>query len=190
MSCQSQDHQHSSSSCTRSGHLLRRVTVRRERALHQSDFASFFTLLDQLTNNNINSGGDTSSQQIQTIERHAKWQVAMERFGALLDTENSTSLLYVARDAETDELVGMATLAVLECIISRRGHIEDVVVDERYRGMGIGKQLVEALINEAREQGISDIDLTSSPTRIAANALYLQMGFKLRTTNCYRLTLP
>ena len=57
------------------------------------------------------------------------------------------------------------------------------------RGEGIGEQLTEAAIAEARRRGARTIDLTSRPSREAANALYQKMGFELRETNVYRLVV-
>src|SRR3990167_3831585 len=58
--------------------------------------------------------------------------------------------LWVAQDDET--IVGMATLAVVVIPEGERAQIEDVVVDGKYRGQGLGKQLSEKLIARARER--------------------------------------
>jgi len=41
-------------------------------------------------------------------------------------------------------------------------------------------------MNYARENGAKSVDLTSKPSRIAANKLYRDLGFELRETNVYR----
>ena len=64
--------------------------------------------------------------------------------------------------------------------------IEDVVVDESARGAGAGEKLVAAALGHAREVGAKSVDLTSRPSREAANRLYLRMGFETRQTNVYR----
>jgi ribosomal protein S18 acetylase RimI-like enzyme len=38
----------------------------------------------------------------------------------------------------------------------------------------------------ARSNGVRTVDLTSRPSREAANALYLKLGFERRETNVYR----
>ncbi|MEK7060924.1 MAG: GNAT family N-acetyltransferase, partial [Patescibacteria group bacterium] len=63
----------------------------------------------------------------------------------------------------------------------------DIVVDEEYRGKGIGTKLITAAINQARKEGVKHIDFTSRPQRVAANRLYQRLGFKKRETNVYRL---
>jgi ribosomal protein S18 acetylase RimI-like enzyme len=66
-----------------------------------------------------------------------------------------------------------------------RAIIEDVVVDQRWRGRGIGRALVANLLGLAREKGAPGVSLTSNPGRTAANQLYVRMGFSLRSTNSY-----
>jgi ribosomal protein S18 acetylase RimI-like enzyme len=96
--------------------------------------------------------------------------------------------LFVARDAE-GRIIGSLTLAVFRIPTGLRAWIEDVVVDEAARGAGAGRALVDAALELARAEGCRTVDLTSRPDREAANRLYVQMGFELRTTNCYRYDL-
>jgi ribosomal protein S18 acetylase RimI-like enzyme len=97
--------------------------------------------------------------------------------------------LLVAQDAE-GRPVGMLTLAVFAIPTGVRAWIEDVVVDEQVRGGGVGRMLVQRGIDVAFELGARTVDLTSRPSREAANRLYQRMGFALRTTNVYRFTAP
>jgi ribosomal protein S18 acetylase RimI-like enzyme len=62
-----------------------------------------------------------------------------------------------------------------------------VIVDEAVNGQGIGRQLTEAMLARARELGCTTVDLTSRPSREAANALYQKVGFRPRETNVYRI---
>ena len=64
--------------------------------------------------------------------------------------------------------------------------IEDVVVEKKYRGMGIGKKLVLRALEKAGQLGARVISLTSRPSRVEANKLYKKLGFELVGTNCYR----
>ncbi len=95
--------------------------------------------------------------------------------------------LWVARDG--DAIVGMATLAVVVIPEGERAQIEDVVVDGKYRGQGLGQQLSEKLIARARERKIGSISLSSRADREAANKLYQKLGFEQWPTNVYRLKL-
>ncbi|MDA2952979.1 MAG: GNAT family N-acetyltransferase, partial [Actinomycetota bacterium] len=67
--------------------------------------------------------------------------------------------------------------------------IEDVVVDADARGKGVGEALNTFALAEAKRQGSITVDLTSRPSREAANRLYQRLGFKERETNVYRFTL-
>ena len=67
--------------------------------------------------------------------------------------------------------------------------IDDVVVDGDARGRGVGEALSRAALDEARRRGAKEVDLTSRPTREAANRLYQRLGFVPRDTNVYRFTL-
>lgn len=87
-----------------------------------------------------------------------------------------------------DRIIGMGYLFLLQTLQGRNGYIEDVIVDEAYRGQGLGVQLMEALITEAKKQGMTEIELTSRPARVAANKLYQRLGFRQRETNVYKLT--
>jgi len=81
------------------------------------------------------------------------------------------------------------TLVVFTIPSGQRAWIEDVVVHEDARGLGIGESLTLAAVNEARERGVRSIDLTSRPSREAANALYQKLGFERRETNVYRFVI-
>jgi ribosomal protein S18 acetylase RimI-like enzyme len=98
---------------------------------------------------------------------------------------SSTSChLLVARN--DDDIVGSLTLVIFAIPTGVRAWIEDVVVDEGSRGAGVGEALSIAAIDEARRRGVRSIDLTSRPSREAANALYRKLGFEVRDTNVYR----
>ncbi len=86
-------------------------------------------------------------------------------------------------------ILGMLSLATFEIPTGVRAWVEDVVVDEAARGQGAGLALVEAAIEHAKTIGARTVDLTSRPTREAANRLYQRAGFQLRETNVYRVTL-
>jgi ribosomal protein S18 acetylase RimI-like enzyme len=95
---------------------------------------------------------------------------------------------FVAR-TEDGRIVGVSTLAVFPIPTARRAWIEDVIVDEAAAGQGIGAKLVDAMLARARELGCATVDLTSRPSREAANHLYKKLGFQQRDTNVYRFTL-
>ena len=103
----------------------------------------------------------------------------------LAEIVNSEStLMFVAR--VDNQIVGLLTLAIFRIPTAVRAWIEDVVVDSLVRGHGVGEALNLAAIAEARRRGAKTVDLTSRPSREAANKLYKRLGFVERDTNVYR----
>jgi ribosomal protein S18 acetylase RimI-like enzyme len=98
---------------------------------------------------------------------------------------SDASRLLVARD-DDGRIVGSLTLVVFRIPTGVRGWIEDVVVDESARGQGVGEVLNRAALELADRLGARTVDLTSRPSRVAANALYKKLGFEERETNIYR----
>jgi ribosomal protein S18 acetylase RimI-like enzyme len=94
------------------------------------------------------------------------------------------AVLLVARDGGA--IVGSLTLVLFRIPTAMRAWIEDVVVDETARGKGVGEALNREALRVAGERGAATVDLTSRPSRKAANRLYQRLGFELRETNVYR----
>ena len=91
----------------------------------------------------------------------------------------------LAEDAE-GAVLGSMTLVVFRIPTGVRAWIEDGVVDETARGRGVGEALNRAALERAYGLGAKTVDLTSRPSREAANRLYQKLGFEPRTTNVYR----
>ncbi len=83
-------------------------------------------------------------------------------------------------------MVGALTLVLFRIPTGIRAWIEDVVVDESARGQGVGEALSRRAIDLAAAGGARTVDLTSRPSRQAANHLYERIGFERRDTNVYR----
>lgn len=110
-------------------------------------------------------------------------------FDELVDIVSSpaTDLFLVTDDDGT--ILGTATLVTFRIPTGRRAWIEDVVVDDAARGLGVGGALTQAMVDRAEELGCTTVDLTSRPSREAANRLYQREGFVPRDTNVYRRSL-
>ncbi|MDX6232896.1 MAG: hypothetical protein QOH68_1896 [Nocardioidaceae bacterium] len=111
---------------------------------------------------------------------------SLDEVQAMLASDAITQ--FVARD-DRGVIVGVSTLAVFPIPTERRAWIEDVIVDESVIGQGIGSQLTLAILYHARTLGWGRVDLTSRPSREAANHMYKKLGFILRETNVYRYDL-
>lgn len=92
---------------------------------------------------------------------------------------------YVSTRYENDTLIGMGWIFPRQTLLRKQAVVEDMIVDEAYRGRGLGREILDDLVRWARENGVEVIELTSSPKRIAANELYKKYGFQLHPTNHY-----
>ena len=104
-------------------------------------------------------------------------------FHQLLASENS-HLFFIMKD---EQIAGMLTVGIYYSPTGGKAWIEDVVVDETFRGQGLSKQLVAHAIEFVKSKQIPLLMLTSNPKRIAANKLYQAMGFERKETNVYRM---
>lgn len=100
---------------------------------------------------------------------------------------DSNSHLCVLR--EEGRIVACACLCIYHQPFSTDATIESVVVSAKVRGKGLGRKLIEYLIEEAVRMNVNCIHLTSNPKRVAANTLYQKMGFEKKETNCYMMKI-
>lgn len=107
-----------------------------------------------------------------------------EQVEAFFDQDRT--FFFAFRNEETGKINGMLTLATFIIPTGLRAWIEDVVVSEEARGQGAGQALIEEAIAYADHIGARSVDLTSRPSREAANRLYKRCGFIQRETNVYR----
>ena len=102
-------------------------------------------------------------------------------------TAEDTHLL-ISRD-DDGTITGTTTLVVFRIPTGVRALIEDVVVDSAYAGRGISYDIARYALDLARRHGAKTVDLTSRPSRQAANHVYKKLGFEQRETNVYRFDL-
>jgi len=114
--------------------------------------------------------------------------VGAERLQAIVDSPACILLTAIGAGPTGDEVVGTLTLALFPLPTGIRAWVEDVVVDAQWQGLGVGAALIGAGLDRARACGARTVDLTSRPSREAANRLYRRLGFIERDTNVYRLT--
>ncbi len=106
-----------------------------------------------------------------------------EFFKSILEAENTH---FFAGETDDGEITGILTLSVYRIPTGTKFWIEDVVIDGSQRGKGYGKEIMLYAMKFAESMGAKSIDLTSRPYRIAANQLYIDLGFVRRDTNVYR----
>ena len=79
------------------------------------------------------------------------------------------SIVFGAYESGTERFVGMARVIT---DFATTFYIADVIVDEGYRGNGIGKKLIAAIVNDKRFSGLFGILVTKD-----AHGLYEHFGF-------------
>ncbi|TDS15223.1 phosphinothricin acetyltransferase [Maribacter caenipelagi] len=99
-----------------------------------------------------------------------------------LSDYNTTDVVICMDD---DKLVGIAMMAKYKVVSGHKGMIEDVVVSSDYRGQGIGRKLMEKLLEKAEKSKLDDVLLFSGHHRTAAISLYKSLGFKLKESGMY-----
>lgn len=112
--------------------------------------------------------------------------ITKKRLKAIIKSGNSH---FFIAESEEGDIAGMLTVVVYLIPAGIKLWVEDVVVDHSFRGKGIGRKLMLHAMKFAEIIGAGSVDLTSRPSREAANNLYNDMGFELRETNVYRYNL-
>ena len=77
--------------------------------------------------------------------------------------------------SEENIITAVATLHIIKKLTRILGLIEDVAVNENYRGLGIGKKLVKELIKIGNEKNCDKIVLSSSEKN---SKFYEKIGFQ------------
>ncbi len=95
--------------------------------------------------------------------------------------------IWVMEEPEKKKIVGSATLLIEPKFIhgcSKVGHIEDVVIDARYQGKGLGKVIVEKLKEICKEEGCYKVILDCSEKN---RMFYEKCGFENKNLqmSCY-----
>ena len=102
----------------------------------------------------------------------------------VLKPENQISLVYCM---ENEKIIGIASMCFYRVISGYKGWVEDVVVDAEARGKGVGKKLIEKLLEIAGQKGLTEVLLFTEDHRVPAINLYQKLGFKLKDSRIYVL---
>jgi len=90
-----------------------------------------------------------------------KSDINYEEFIQFLDELNNNHVILVI---EKDyKIIGTGTILIekkLTYNLSKMGHIENILIDENYRGNGYGVKIVNELVNVADKEGCYRVDLS------------------------------
>jgi ribosomal protein S18 acetylase RimI-like enzyme len=94
---------------------------------------------------------------------------------------HSTTQRYICAASDA-EVVGFCSLNVTNSLWQQgpMGHVDELVVDQRHRGLGIGSALLQHMQGIALEMGCKRLELDSARHRIEAHAFYERLGFENR----------
>lgn len=91
------------------------------------------------------------------------------------DASNSNAYYLLAIDEDKDNLV----VAYAGCwLLASEGQITNVAVDPEYRRQGLGRKMLEWLIDEIKALGGRAMTLEVRPSNTAAIELYKGLGFR------------
>lgn len=121
----------------------------------------------KIVNTNINHLDD-----IIEIEK-LSFSIPWSRNAFLEELQNNRFAVYISAMAN-EKVVGYAGMWK----IIDEGHITNIAVHPEYRRMGIGKKLLEELINISKKSGITRITLEVRKSNTVAQSLYIKYGFK------------
>ena len=137
--------------------------------LKKTDYQGYTHLMNQFRS----TGTETMSDQ---------------EFGKMVDLVLKTGEVYVARipdpeDMSKFKIVGSVTVLYEQKFINNcaiYGHVEDVIVHEKFRHMGIGSKLIKFAQKQAIEKGCFKVVLACSEE---VAPFYIQNGFEKRGLN-------
>lgn len=129
---------------------------------------------------------DTTAKRLRALFSQLNSEIKQWDIDQVL-VENNTIVFVVCK--EDDDILGMASMATYKVISGHKGMIEDVVVDPDHRGKGIGRELMQKLLEEGERLGMNEILLFSGHHRVPAITLYKSLGFQLKDSGLYRLKL-
>lgn len=129
---------------------------------------------------------DNLQKQIKELFNQLNSNIEQRSSKEVLETSNN---LIFAVYKEEQRILGMATMATYKAISGHKGMIEDVVVDGGQRGKGLGRKLMEKLLEEGKKMELDEILLFSGHHRTAAIKLYASLGFQLKDSGLYRLII-
>jgi GNAT superfamily N-acetyltransferase len=108
---------------------------------------------------------------------HAQVDEAYERAFADIDADPRNHLIVADSDGDVVGCLQLTYIPGLGRHGAQRALIEAVRVRSDLRGGGLGQQLLEWAIEQARQRGCALVQLTTDKNRLDAHRFYLRLGF-------------
>ena len=109
-------------------------------------------------------------------------KITLDEFNKFIDSLNKNHRIFVIENTDINTIIGTITVLIEGKIIHNMGlvcHIEDVVVNDKFRGFGIGKILLETALNYAISEKCYKTILDCSEENVgfyAKNGLFTVKG--------------
>jgi GNAT superfamily N-acetyltransferase len=126
-----------------------------------------------------------------SIERDFNPDISKQQKGLQLILENkATAMIQVARN-KTGKVIGMvsAQLVISTAEGAASAWIEDMVIDAGYRGLGIGKQLLENIAIWAKNKGATRAQLLVDIENVDAVGYYSHLHWESTQLQARRIFL-
>lgn len=140
-------------------------------------------IIDVLKKTDINP---TVQRQVSDLFQQLGGDKRQTDLNEILDGTNPITFAYCR---ENDEIIGIALMCTYKVISGKKAWIEDVVVNTKYRGKGIGRKLMHTLLEVGKEKKLSEILLFTEDHRTSAIHLYTDLGFKVKNSRMYTLKM-
>jgi putative acetyltransferase len=119
---------------------------------------------------------DLVRELFEEYSRQIGVDLCVQNFAAeLAGLPTNYDLILVARDG--DSVAGCAALRPFP-YDHRIAELKRLYVRHQFRGLGLGRRLTEAIIQEAAQRGYKSLCLDTLSTMTAAIAMYRAMGFE------------
>jgi GNAT superfamily N-acetyltransferase len=132
----------------------------------------------------------SDAQRIVALAGQLGYDVPLAHVERQLQRVNDDRAIFVAVVPRAG-VVGWIGVALVEAITdSGRADIQGLVVEDEYRGNGIGRLLVEAAEGWARRRNCTSMRLVSNVVRERAHEFYKRLGYDLlKTQHAFKKSL-
>ena len=130
------------------------------RKIELKDLEQVFELLNELYENKI------------------EYSIFVEKYKESLKNANFYEIVAV----EDNKVVGVLISQIINRLAKKRNilFIDDLIVNEKYRNLGIGKKLIQDATDYAISKNCEAVELTSMISNINAHRFYENNGFEKR----------